>query len=251
MGILNITPDSFSDGGAFFNTEAAVRRARQMEEEGADMIDIGAQSTRPGATPLSETEERARLVPVLKALEGTLSVPVSVDTFFPSVADAALSHGASILNDVTGFRNPAMVRLVSQSDCGCIFMHPGGVKNRADLVNEVHRDLEETFFLLNNAGIPENRLCADAGIGFGKTPQECLTLIRETARVRLSACAYLVGASRKRFIGEATGEENPQNRLAGTVAADTAAQLFGADILRVHDVAAAVQAARLTDALKG
>ena len=250
MGILNVTPDSFSDGGDYFAVENAVTRAREIVAEGADILDIGAQSTRPGALTLTEKEETARLIPVLEALEGTIPIPISVDTFFPGTAAAALKCGADIINDVTGFENPTMVRLASASDCGCILMCPGKETYPRGVVSDTHDYLVKGAARLTMAGIPKERICVDPGIGFGTTMEECIDLLRSTDRLRLSDCAYLVGASRKRFIGETGGEDDPKRRLPGTVAAHTVVQLAGADILRVHDVAAAVQAARVVDAIR-
>lgn len=250
MGILNITPDSFSDGGDYFAVDAAVARAEQIAAEGADILDIGAQSTRPGSLTLTETEETSRLLPVLEALQDKLPIPVSVDTFFPGTAALALKHGADILNDVTGFENPSMVRLAASSDCGCILMHPGRDRYPAGIVREVRDYLLKGAARMKMAGIPAERICVDPGIGFGTTMEECLELLRNTESLHLSDCAYLVGASRKRVIGAAGKESNPKSRMPGTVAAHTVVQLGGADILRVHDVAAAVQAARVVDAIK-
>ena len=250
MGILNITPDSFSDGGEYFALEAAVARARQIQEEGADILDVGAQSTRPGSLTLTEAEETGRLLPVLEALQGQLSIPLSVDTFFPGTAALALKHGADILNDVTGFENPTMIRLAAASDGGCILMHPGKETYPARLLRAVGAYLRTGAARMTMAGIPAERLCVDPGIGFGTTMEECLELLRSTEKLRLPDCAYLVGASRKRVIGAAGNESDPKARMPGTVAAHTVVQLGGADILRVHDVAAAVQAARVVDAIR-
>ena len=250
MGILNVTPDSFSDGGDYFAVENAVTRARQIVAEGADILDIGAQSTRPGALTLTEKEETARLLPVLEALQGSLPIPVSVDTFFPGTAAAALKRGADIINDVTGFENPTMVRLAASCDCGCILMHPGKETYPRGVVREVHDYLVKGAARLTLAGVAKERICVDPGIGFGTTMEECVELLRNTERLRLPDCAYLVGASRKRVIGETGGENDPKRRLPGTVAAHTVVQMAGADILRVHDVAAAVQAARVVDAIR-
>ncbi len=250
MGILNLTPDSFSDGGDYFALERAIARAEEIEAEGAHLLDIGAQSTRPGSLTLTEKEETDRLLPVLEALQGKLAIPISVDTFFPGTAAAALKCGASVINDVTGFENPTMVRLVARRDCGCILMHPGKKSYPAGVVREVRDYLLKGAARLKMAGIPAERICVDPGIGFGTTMEECLELLRNTHRLRLPDCAYLVGASRKRVIGAAGKETDPKARMPGTVAAHTAVQLGGADILRVHDVAAAVQAARVTDAIK-
>lgn len=250
MGILNITPDSFSDGGDFFSVEDAVSRALQIEKEGADIIDIGAQSTRPGSLTITQKEETARLAPVLEALQGRLNIPISVDTFFAGTAREALRFGASIINDVTGFEESEMLRLVAHSDCGCILMHPGKKSYPNGVTRDVHAYLKKGALRLNMAGIENDRICLDPGIGFSVTEEECLELIRNTDKIKVEGYAYLVGASRKRVIGKACDEPEPKNRLAGTVAIHTAVQLMGADILRVHDVKEAVQACRMTDAIK-
>lgn len=250
MGIINITPDSFSDGGDYFFLDAAVDRALQIESEGADIIDIGAQSTRPGSLTITEKEESARLLPVLEALQNRLSIPISVDTFFPGTAREALKLGADIINDVTGFEESEMLRLVSRFDCGCILMHPGKKSYPNGVTSDVHSYLKKGALRLKMAGIESERICLDPGIGFSVTEEECLELIRNTDRIKVDGFAYLVGASRKRVIGKACDESEPKNRLAGTIAIHTAVQLMGADILRVHDVKEAVQACRMTDAIK-
>ncbi len=250
MGILNITPDSFSDGGDWFALDDAVERARQIRDEGADIIDIGAQSTRPGSITVTEKEETARLIPVLEAVRGELDIPISVDTFFPGTAREALKRGADAINDVTGFEESEMVRLAAATDCGCILMHPGKKRYPNGVVNDVSAYLRSGASRLRLAGIDGSRICLDPGIGFGTTMEECLELLRNTDRIKLPGYAYLVGASRKRVIGRACGDPPPKERMPGTIAAHTVVQMGGADILRVHDVAAAVQAARVTDAIK-
>lgn len=255
MGILNVTPDSFSDGGKYLEPANAAARALEMQEQGADIIDIGAQSTRPGHTRISPGEEGGRLIPVLDALRGKLFVPVSVDTFYPQVAALALEHGASAINDVAGFSDPGMFRLAAQSGCGCIIMHNGELHDGGCGGDEVLKRVKSFFELrLRQAeeyGISRERICFDPGVGFGKTQEENLKLLANVAEMKLAGCAFLMAASRKRVIGAPCGDPPFQKRLAGTIAAHTIAQAGGADILRVHDVGEAVQAALVADAVLG
>ncbi len=253
MGILNITPDSFSDGGKYFDPLRAAARAMEMQEQGVDLIDVGAQSTRPGYTCISPEEESARLLPVLEALQDRLSVPLSVDTFYPRVAGMALKHGASVINDVTGFSDPAMLQLAARSDCGCIIMHNGELHDGNCREEDVLERVKIFFGLrLKQAeeyGISKERICFDPGIGFGKTQEENLRLLAGVNKIKMEGCAFLMAASRKRVIGAPCGNPPFQERLAGTIAAHTLAQAGGADILRVHDVKEAVQAALVADAV--
>jgi dihydropteroate synthase len=247
MGILNVTPDSFSDGGRFFSTEKAVEHAFEMRVQGADIIDIGAQSTRPGYTPISPEQEWERLFPVLRALRGKLDVPVSVDTYFPQVAQKAVENGADIINDVHGFMDEGMFKLAARCDCGCIIMHPCGAKgNILSVINE--------FFAAKMKeaqanGIAQNRICFDPGVGFGKELEQNYEILANVDQIKIDGCAFLMAASRKRVIGAPCGNPPFEERLCGTIAAHTLAMAGGADILRVHDVAEAVQAACVADAI--
>lgn len=243
LGILNVTPDSFSDGGDFVNIEDAVNRAIQMEKDGADMIDIGGQSTRPGFTAVSEKEELNRIIPVLDALKGIINVPLSIDTFYPTVAKEALNLGVAVINDVSGFKDKEMIKLAAESNCGNIVMHcgSGGIK---EFFKEKSREL-------SNAGIKKERVCFDVGIGFGKDEKECLDIIKNLSDYKLEPHALLMGLSRKRVIGYPLNNPPFKDRLYGTIAANTISVLGGADILRVHDVKAAVDAAKVTDAILG
>lgn len=249
MGILNVTPDSFSDGGEYARPEQAVARARAMIRDGADILDVGGQSTRPGHAEIGPEEEWNRLSPVLRVLVKETNAVISVDTYYPVVAGRALALGIHIINDVSGF-GPEMVGAVKDSGCGCIVMHPGNEES-GGICHRVKAFFEQRLWEMTTAGIRPERICFDPGIGFGKTQEENLQLIRHTNDVRLPGNAYLLAASRKRVIGAAC--ENPpfKERLAGTIAAHTIGVMGGADILRVHDVAAAVQAARVADALLG
>ena len=262
MAIVNVTPDSFSDGGKYFSAEQAIRRALDAQEQGADIIDIGAQSTRPGFSPISAEEEAARLVPVLEGLRGRLHVPVSIDTFYPGVALESLRLGADILNDVTGFSDPEMIAAAAGADCGCIVMHntafsilPDAPSHDAGHETEPITERVRGFFdrrgaELVRAGIAVERICFDPGIGFGKTLEENMGLLANTHLLTDGLdSAFLMAASRKRVIGAPCGDPPFEQRMPGTIAAHTIAQCGGADILRVHDVPEAVQAARVADAL--
>lgn len=255
MGVLNVTPDSFSDGGLWDKPERAAERAFALAEAGADVIDIGGQSTRPGCVPVSAEEELQRLEPVLRALAGRLPVPISVDTYYPAVAASVLSMGAAIINDVSGTFSEAMAEAVRRRRAGWILMHTGGAD--ADTVGlypqgvcrHVRCFFEAAAVWAESAGIAREALCFDPGIGFGKTQGQNLTLLRHIDACKLSGCALLTGASRKRVVGEASGEQDARKRLPGTLAAHTAAIAGGSDFIRVHDVAESVQAARVADAI--
>ena len=254
MGILNYTPDSFSDGGMYFTPEKVLERAFEMQEQGADIIDIGANSTRPDAVILTAEEEKERLIPVLEAICGKVKAAVSVDTFYPVCAEAALRAGADIINDVSGVFNPDMAKLAVKYGAGYIVMHnPCGSANMAEYENGVVTDVRKFFVdaitRAVQSGLPKNQLCLDMGLGFGKSYEDNLELIANTQWLKFKGIALLAAGSRKRFIGTASGEENSALRDAGTVAAHTAAIAGGADIIRVHDVFSGVQGARIADAV--
>jgi dihydropteroate synthase len=254
MGILNITPDSFSDGGLYLDPVKAVEKALELQAEGADIVDIGAQSTRPGSLPLTGHEELDRLSPVLLALKGVLDIPVSVDTFNPAVAEYALKHGASMINDVSGRLEPELARLVKDYCAGWIIMHNSGGASAAPgyeggVLRAVQHFFNKSLEQTRHFGITDETICFDAGIGFGKSHEDNLELLRHLKQVKPAGTALLTGASRKRVVGYATGEENPGFREAGTIAAHTAAIASGTDIIRVHDVRQALQGARMADAL--
>lgn len=250
MGIINVTPDSFSDGGDRFSVADALHAAKEMELAGADFLDIGGQSTRPGHTPISAVEEWSRLEPVLTELVGKLHLPISVDTFYPEVAEKALSLGCHIINDVSGAVSPEMAAVIKKYQAGWVLMH-AAEERCADICGRVHDRLRAMRQAAVELGIEPVRLCLDPGIGFGKTLEQNLALIAGTADVKLAENAYLLGASRKRVIAAMVGDVPPNRRDPGTHAAHSIGILGGADILRVHDVAGAVQAARVTDQLKG
>jgi dihydropteroate synthase len=246
MGILNCTPDSFSDGGKFNNTTAAVAHAEKMIADGADIIDIGGQSTRPGYTAISPEKEWRRIEDIVTALS-KIDIILSVDTFYPFVARKAIETGVHIINDVTGFGKD-MMKIAAESNCGCIIMYPHGAEN-GDIFNSARDFFSQKQMEANRLGISNQRLCMDPGIGFGKTYEENLQLIANVRKTKLTGTAYLMAASRKRVIGQPSGNPPFKERLSGTIAAHTHALMGGADILRVHDVKEAVQAARVSDAL--
>ena len=254
MGVLNYTPDSFSDGGKFNTPEQALAHALKMQEQGADIIDLGANSTRPGAEILTATQELERISPALEALKDKLSVPLSVDTFYPLVAKAALEAGASIINDVSGEFNAEMALLAKQYGAGYVVMHnPCGSDTVQEYKDGVVSDIRKTFIdaltLASESGLCKEQLCFDVGLGFSKSYEDNLEILRNLEWLKFKGVPLLVAASRKRFIGIASGEDNSALRDPGTVAAHTAAIAAGADIIRAHDVAGAVQAARVADAL--
>ena len=254
MGILNVTPDSFSDGGLYFDPEAAVRRAKEMEAQGVDIVDVGGQSMRPGgSTRISAEAEWARIEAVVRAVSAETQLAVSIDTFYPAVAEKALKAGAHIINDVTGF-SAEMWRAVQDTDCGCIVMHPGDPDDLSggarDILETVRAFFERKAAQAAQYGVERRRLCFDPGVGFGKTHAENLELIANPDALRVSGTALLMAASRKRVIAAVCGEGPAAERVAGTVAAHTASALFGADMVRAHDTLAAVQAARIADAVR-
>jgi dihydropteroate synthase len=257
MGILNVTPDSFSDGGAYADSGAAVAAGARMLAEGAAIIDVGGESTRPGSDPVSAEEELARVLPVVRALAGQ-GACVSVDSRRARVATASLAAGASIVNDVSGFSDPEMVRVAAGSDAGLIVMHMRGEPKTmqsdpvyADVVAEVAAYLARQAEALESASVARDRIAVDPGIGFGKTTEHNLALLRRLDGIASLGYPVVVGASRKRFIGEITGVAEPRDRLAGSVAAAVLAVANGARVVRVHDVAATVQALAVRSAIAG
>ena len=254
MGILNVTPDSFSDGGLYLDPEAAVRRGIDMVAEGADFIDVGGESTRPGSDPVPSDEERDRVCPVIKRLATEVDVPISVDTRKADVAETALSVGASIVNDVTAGRDPDMFDVVRQAGAGMVLMHMRGNPKTMqhdphydDVVTEVRGFLAERLAAAVAAGIERERLCIDPGIGFGKTVEHNVELLRGVPALAELGRPVLVGPSRKSFISHLLGED--ADRLIGTAIVVGWLVATGAHVVRVHDVGAMVQVIRLTEAL--
>ena len=248
MGILNVTPDSFSDGGKWDSPQKAVEHALQMVAEGAEIIDIGGQSTRPGFQPVPPEEELRRIAPVLEALRGQVDLPLSVDTFYPQVAEEAVRLGADIVNDVTGFDHPRMVEVVAKTGCGCIVMHHNEIP-QGDVAETMRRFFEQRIRTAVDQGVAPEAICLDIGIGFGLTLEQNLAAIRDLRRAGVDGFAMLVGASRKSFIGKVCVQPVASERVAGTVAAHVLSIAGGADIIRVHDVPEAVQSAQVADAI--
>ena len=249
MGILNITPDSFSDGGRHFDASAAIEAGHAMLQAGADILDIGGESTRPGAEPVSPDEEIARVIPVVREL--AKAAPVSIDTRHAATMQAALEAGAEIINDVTALRHdPAAVDFLVRNQAPIVLMHMPGTDPRAmqaqadyaDVVLEVARFLRDRVATLEALGIARARIAIDPGIGFGKTMAHNLALIEALPILAQIGCPIMLGASRKRFIGTLSGVEQAEARLAGSLAVALAGAARGAAILRVHDVAETIQA---------
>jgi dihydropteroate synthase len=257
MGIVNVTPDSFSDAAMFATAEEAVAHGARLVDEGADLVDVGGESTRPGSDPVEFDEELGRVVPVIEGLaKARPGTPISVDTSKPEVAIAALDAGASVVNDIAGGRNSALLETVSRSGAGVVLMHMLGEPKTMqddprydDVVAEVHEFLRERIEAAVFAGIPEERICIDPGIGFGKTVDHNLALLRAVPALRMLGAAVMVGASRKGFIGTLTGVEDPAARLEGSLAVAVLAAAHGADLVRVHDVEATVRALKVADAI--
>lgn len=256
MGIVNVTPDSFADGGKFLNAEAAVAHARELVAQGAEILDIGGESTRPGAEPVNEAEELRRVIPVIEALAAKTKVPLSVDTMKPAVARAALAAGASIVNDVAAGRaDAAMWRVVAEFRAGYICMHAQGSpqtmqKNPIyqNVVREVGEFFGERLEKLIAAGVTAEQVVFDPGFGFGKTAEHNLQLLAGLRDFTNLPRPVLLGVSRKSFIGKLMGAE-VENRLPASLACATLAVASGVQLLRTHDVAATVQAVRMAEAI--
>lgn len=246
MGIVNVTPDSFSDGGECFTVQKAVEKAERLVSEGADIIDFGAQSTRPGHIPVSECEEWERLAPVLTAVSGRLGVPVSVDTYYPFVAENALKTGADIINDVSGMVSPIMAEIVKKYRSGWILMHNG-----AGTPENVRDFFEKAVEMCEKLGVCRSQLCLDMGIGFGKSYEENMALLANAGKYKPESLPLLLGTSRKRVIGTGSAQPDVSQRIYGNIAADTAAILGGVDIIRLHDVKNEKQGILMAQNLKG
>jgi len=256
MGILNITPDSFSDGGRYTDPVVALEHGRDMGLLGADIVDVGGESTRPGSAEVAEAEELARVGDVVTALVNGLDVPVSIDTRHSSVARACVTAGASIVNDVSGFRDPAMVEVAAECDAGLVVMHMLGEPKSmqddpryGDVVAEVREYLLGQAAMLEAAGIARERIALDPGIGFGKTTAHNLELLERLDELAHTGYPIVVGASRKRFIGELLGVTDPAKRVAGSMGVALWSALHGADVVRVHDVEETAQALTVAEAI--
>jgi dihydropteroate synthase len=256
MGVVNVTPDSFSDGGKFFNPEAAIAHALELAGQRADILDIGGESTRPGAEPVTEAEELRRVIPVIEKLAARVKIPLSIDTMKPAVARAALQAGASIINDVAANRkDDAMWKIVAEFRAGYVCMHAQGTpqtmqKNPvyADVVREVGEFFGERLARLNGCGVVADQVVLDVGIGFGKTLEHNLQLLANLESFTTMARPLLIGVSRKTFIEKLLGGKLNE-RLPASLACASLAIAGGVQIIRTHDVAEAVQAARMTEAL--
>lgn len=258
MGILNVTPDSFSDGGLYFDKSIAIKRAIQMVEDEADIIDIGGESTRPGSEPVTIEEELRRVIPVIEALAKEIRIPISIDTYKSEVAKRALDVGASIINDISGLRfDPEMVRVVSEYKVPVVIMHIKGTPKNMQvnpvyeaLIPEIIDYLRASIRLAMNSGIPEDRIIIDPGIGFGKTFDHNLEIINKLREFTFLEKPILIGPSRKAFIGKILGDVPVTDRLEGTAVAVAISIMNGANIIRVHDVKEMVRVAKIADAIK-
>jgi dihydropteroate synthase len=258
MGILNVTPDSFSDGGRYFDKSAAIKRAIQMSEDGADIIDIGGESTRPGSQPLAIEEELRRTLPVIEALTKEINIPISIDTYKSEVAKRALDAGAAMVNDISGLRfDPEMPKVISAYKVPVVIMHIKGLPKDMQknpvyeaLIPEIMNYLREGIRSAKESGIAEDMIIIDPGIGFGKTFEHNLEIINNLYNFTLLEKPVLVGLSRKAFIGKILGDAPAGERVEGTAAAIAISITNGADIIRVHDVKEMVKVAKVANAVK-
>ena len=256
MGILNVTPDSFSDGGKYDKVEKAVEHTEKMVKEGADIIDIGGESSRPFSSPVSEEEELSRVIPVLEALDG-LKTPISVDTYKPKVAEEALKRGASIINDIYGLRSEGMAKVISEYDAAVVIMHmKGEPKNMQlnpsyeDVIGEITVFFRERTEFAESQGIDASKIILDPGIGFGKRVQDNLMILKSIESFKCLGYPVLVGASRKSYIGKVL-DVDVEHRLEGTIASNVVALSNGAKIFRVHDVKENLRALKMASEIGG
>ena len=255
MGVLNVTPDSFSDGGKFFDARTAIDAALAMEAAGADMLDIGGESTRPGSEATSAGDELARVLPVLQALAGRLKIPISIDTRKAAIAEAALAAGAEMINDVTGLRaDPEIAGVAKRNRVPVILMHmrgePGTMQKQPfarNAVRDVLGGLKRSIAIARRAGVSKSQIVLDPGIGFGKSFRQNYELIARLPEIGRLGFPILIGTSRKAFLGKTLDGKPPEERIWGTAATVAASILAGAHIVRVHDVAEMVQVARVSD----
>ena len=256
MGVLNVTPDSFSDGGKYLKADVAVCRAREMAAEGADIIDIGGESSRPGAERVSCEEEIKRVLPVIKALKVLIDIPLSIDTYKLEVAEIALKEGVEVVNDITALSGDLrMAGIIASNEAGIILMHMKGTPQDMqdepkydDVIEEIYEYLAAAVEKAGQAGISSDKIVIDPGIGFGKRQEDNLRILRDMKRFKKLNKPILIGASRKSFIGNIIGKKE-DDRVYGTLAACTAAIMNGADIVRVHDVNAMRDTARVVRAI--
>jgi dihydropteroate synthase len=251
MGILNLTPDSFSDGGNFVAAEAALSHAKRMAAEGCDIIDVGGESTRPGAVPVSEAEELARIKPVLTTLAGTLDVPLSIDTYKANVAARAIEHGAVMVNDVWGLqKDPEMAETIAAAEAAVVIMHNRTEKDSSvDIMTDIRSFFAHSLSLAKKAGIPRSHIILDPGVAFGKTSRQNIEVIAHLAELLDFGCPILIGVSRKAFLGSLS-KNKAESQLIGTISANLAACAAGASLFRVHDVAEHVAALRIFHTLQ-
>jgi dihydropteroate synthase len=257
MGVLNVTPDSFSDGGEFFSTDAAIEQGIQMAREGANIIDIGGESTRPGAEPVSLDEELNRVLPVIEKLHPKVEIPISIDTSKAEVASAAMDAGASIINDVTAGRgDEKMLPLAATRKAALVLMHMQGeprtmqkTPQYGDVVREVADSFRQQYDRAIECGVDPMRLAFDPGIGFGKTLEHNLSLLKNLNQLRVEGRPLAVGVSRKSFLGKLIGSNEMTGRVGPTIALTSILRSRGADIIRVHDVKENVAALRITEAI--
>jgi dihydropteroate synthase len=262
MGVLNVTPDSFSDGGAFLDSQAAVARALELEGNGADILDIGGESTRPAAAPVSAREELSRILPVLEALRGKLHIPISVDTRKSEVAEAALAAGAEIVNDISALRtDPHLAEVARRARAPVILMHMRGTPRTMqrgpfarDVIRDVMAGLRDALARARRAGLAKSQVLLDPGVGFGKSHEQNFEILARLPEFARLGCPIVIGTSRKAFLGKALARPGepplpPSERILGTAATVTASILGGAHIVRVHDVAEIVRVARVADAI--
>ncbi len=260
MAVLNVTPDSFSDGGEFFSLDSAVAHAEQMIAEGADLIDIGGESTRPGSAFVTEEEELQRVIPVIERLAAKSPVPISIDTTKSSVARAAIAAGAEIVNDISGLRfDPSIADEAAKAKAGLVLMHSRGTPKTmqqlppvADIMSEVIGELRNSVLVAEERGVARDRIAIDPGIGFGKTLEQNVELIAKLNQLVIAFAEFpiMIGTSRKSFLGKLLNGAPADQRLHGTIASVVASVLNGAHIVRVHDVKAAVEAIKVADAVK-
>ena len=251
MGILNVTPDSFSDGGRYDRLDAALRHAEEMISEGADIIDIGGESTRPGHTPISDQEEIDRIAPAVEAVKVRFDTPVSIDTYKAPVAEAALKAGADLVNDIWGFRrDPAMAAVTARYNAACCLMHNRHEAVYQDLLEDMLADLQISVDLAREAGVPADKIMVDPGVGFGKTYEMNLEVLRRLEELRRLGLPVLLGTSRKSVIG-LTLDLPAAERLEGTLATTVLAVLKGCAFVRVHDVKENRRAIQMTEAILG
>lgn len=249
MGILNVTPDSFSDGGKFNNIEGAVKHALKMVEEGADIIDIGGESTRPNHTAVGEEEEINRVIPIIEALSKEISIPISVDTYKGRVAEFAVKAGANLINDVWGFKKDNYIaEVAAKYDVPCCLMHNRDNKNYIDLIEDMIKDLQDSIDIALKAGVRKENIILDPGIGFAKTVEDNLVVMNNLEKLQKLNYPVLLGTSRKSMIGK-TLDLPVNERVEGTIATTVIGIMKGCDFVRVHDVKENLRAAAMTDAI--